>query len=104
MTTTFPRKDDGKGWAWGLESGTPTKLWERFSPAYEAQAEALLAAIAAAGLTPVLDFGGSQDGEAALGLDDKGEAQVLFHLEDPKEAQRIAKGDMAALIEEARHA
>ena len=99
----FPRTPDGKSRAWG---GDPTDVWYRYSPAYEAQAEALVHAIAAAGLTPALAWAGSEDGEAAVGRDASGEVVVLFHLEDPAEARRIAEamesGRLGELIAEAR--
>lgn len=89
--TTFPRKDDGLGWAWGLACATPTKVWERFSPAYEAQAQDVLTAFEGLGLTAALDFAGGQDGEAALGRNAAGDLVILLHLEDPVEAELIER-------------
>lgn len=105
---TFPREDDGLGWAWGLTGDKPTEIWERFSPAYEAQAEAVLEEISAQGWLAVLDWAGEQDGEAAIGLDDQDNIALLFHLEDPAEAQLIAQaikdGRLPALVKEAAEA
>lgn len=88
---TFPRNDDGEGWAWGLEGDTPAQIWERFSPAYEAQAAAIWAEVIAMGLTPELGGAGSEDGEFILGRDAQGQAQLFQHLEDPNEAQTLEK-------------
>lgn len=105
--TTFPRTDDGLGWAYGLEGAKPKAIWERFSPAYEAQAEAVLNAIADLGLTAVMDWAGSEDGEAAIGVNDNDEIVVLFHLEDPAEArilqQAIADGQLSQIVLDARY-
>lgn len=102
---TFPRVDDGLGWAGGLSGDTPVEIWERFSPAYEAQAEAVLAAIDAAGYTAVLDWAGSEDGEVAIGLTEADEIAILLHLEDPAEAgliqMALAQGRLDAFIREA---
>lgn len=102
----FPRADDGLGWAYGLQGARPEQVWERFSPAYETQAEALLAAIDAAGYLAVIDWAGSEDGEAAIGLNETDEIALLFHLEDPVEAkliaQAIAQGRLAQLISQSR--
>lgn len=87
----FPRPDDAKGWAWGLSGARPEHIWERFSPAYEAQARDVLNALSALGFTACLDFAGSQDGEAALGLRADGRLALLVHLEDPTEARKIEK-------------
>lgn len=88
---TFPREDDGKGWAWGLRAEAPRELWERFSPAYEAQAQAVLAAISALGYEARLDFAGSEDGECALGRDAAGDIAIYVPLEDPVEARLLAQ-------------
>lgn len=104
----FPRSTDDLPHAWGLMHDIPTEIWERFSPAYEAQAEAVWAAFAEMGLVPALEWAGSQDGEAIIarrmmtkpGRD--AEIVILFHLENPQEAQRvqtaIETGRLAALI------
>ena len=98
----FPRAHDDLPHAWGLDGPEPQELWERFSPAYEAQAEAMWHALAAAGLSPSLDWAGSEDGEGIIGSDEEGEAVVAWHLEDPSEAlqlqQAIAEDRLPALI------
>ncbi|MFB2531863.1 hypothetical protein ACEYYB_11560 [Paracoccus sp. p4-l81] len=102
---SFPREDDGLGWAWGLSGDTPTEVWERFSPAYEAQAEAVLAEISAQGWLAVLDWAGEQDGEAAIGLTDDDHIALILHLEDPVEARLIESairdGSLPALVRQA---
>ena len=98
MTPFFPRTDDGLPRAWGLGAAAPVEIWERFSPAYEAQAERIVRALAARGLTVRIAGAGSEDGEyvtASAG----GETLLLIHLEDPAEARRIAALDDAALAE-----
>lgn len=95
--TKFPRTDDGLGWAWGLQGDAPATIWERFSPAYEAQAQALLAALAPRFASVMLDWAGSQDGEAALGLNAEGALEFCYHLEDPRAAQ-----DLQAALEGGR--
>lgn len=95
----FPRQDDGKGWAWGLRSDAPQELWERFSPAYEAQAQEVLTEIEHLGLKATLDFAGSEDGECALGRTPENEIALYIPLEDPVEAKLIsaarARGTLA---------
>lgn len=86
----FPRKNDYLGHAWGLTGSEPVEVWERLSPAYEAQAEALWNAFAARGLNPSLEWAGSQDGEAIIGRDDDDEIVILYHLESPAEARTLA--------------
>lgn len=102
---TFPRPDDGLPRAYQMRGDSPVEVWERFSPAYEAQAEAVLAAIDAAGYTAVLDWAGSEDGEAAIGLTEDDEIAILLHLEEPAEARliqmAIAQGRLDAFIREA---
>lgn len=109
----FPRSRDQKPHAWGLVHNVPTKIWERFSPAYEAQAETIWTAFDALGLDPALEWAGSEDGEAIIGREPSAKSGakpgaepdivVLFHLENPQEAERlqsaIAAGTLAALIE-----
>ena len=86
----FPRTDDGAGWAWGLDGETPAEVWERFSPAYEAQAERVMRAVAARGLTPSIDGAGSEDGEFVAGQDPAGTNVLLVLLEEPASAREIA--------------
>lgn len=98
MTTpTFPRPRDKKPHAWGLVGATPARVWERFSDAYEAQAERLVNALSARGLDVFIDGAGSQDGEYITTRDQDGEYLLLIHLEDPAEAERIAALDDAGL-------
>lgn len=85
----FPRQNDGHPPAWGLRGARPYLIWERFSPAYETQAERLWHACAALGLTPALEWAGSEEGEALLGRDAAGEIALLLRLEEPDEAQRL---------------
>ena len=93
----FPRSDDGAGWAWGLDGETPAEVWERFSPAYEAQAERVMHAVAARGLTPSIDGAGSEDGEFIAGQDRAGNYVLLVHLEEPASAREIAALDEPGL-------
>ena len=96
----FPREDDGLGWATGLDGSVPEALWERFSPAYEAQAQAVLAAMERLyGGQAVLDWAGDEDGEAALALNAEGEIVALLALEDPAEAEVIALALKAGTID-----
>ncbi|MDO5704662.1 MAG: hypothetical protein Q4G49_06245 [Paracoccus sp. (in: a-proteobacteria)] len=99
MTSPFPRQPDGAPFAWGLSGDTPQTIWERFSPAYEAQAERLWHSVTAMGLVPVLGGAGDQDGEYVAIADATGEWLHLFHLEDPAEAQELAVLDDAALAD-----
>lgn len=104
----FPRSPDDKPHAWGLMHSVPTEIWERFSPTYEAQAEAIWDAFRQRGLDPALEWAGSEDGEAIIGRKPlarpgrEAEILVLFHLENPEEAQRLqaalAAGRLEALI------
>ncbi|MDO5632425.1 MAG: hypothetical protein Q4G22_11390 [Paracoccus sp. (in: a-proteobacteria)] len=96
MTPTFPRTPDDLPRAWGLTGDVPVKIWERFSPAYEAQAERLIHAIAAQGYGAEFGGAGSEDGEFII-ITRAGEAVALIHLEDPAEAQELAALDDAAL-------
>lgn len=105
----FPRPRDDKPHAWGLTHEVPTEIWERFSPAYEAQAETVWAALRQMGLDPALEWAGSQDGEAIIGRTAsaqpgrEAEIVVLFHLENPDEAtllqKAIATDRLASLID-----
>lgn len=87
---TFPRQEDERGWAWGLKGAEPMEIWERFSPAYEAQAEMLLSALACRWSEVGLDWAGSQDGEAAIAKHDDGTLAFCHHLEDPQAARELA--------------
>lgn len=65
-------------------------LWTRGSPEYTALAGQLLTAMARVFDRAELGFAGSQDGEAALGLDADGTLVFLRHLEDPDTAIELA--------------
>ena len=93
----FPRPRDDQPHAWQLSGPEPVEVWERFSPAYEAQAERLARALAARGFDVSLDGAGSEDGEFVSGRDETGRFLLLAHLEDPSEAREIAAMDDAAL-------
>lgn len=93
----FPRPRDDKPHAWGLDGDTPTQLWERFSPAYEAQAQRIARAFEASGCRVEFSGAGSEDGEYIVGLAKDGNCLALLHLEDPNEAQKLAKMDDDAL-------
>ena len=101
----FPRQTDDLPHAFGLEGEAPQHVWERFSPAYESQAERIWHALEAAGLTPEFGGAGSEDGEYLTGIDATGEYVVLIHLEDPQEAKRLEGLDdeaMARLVAQSR--
>lgn len=78
----FPRTPDGLPNAWTGDDG-------RFTPGYEARAEAVWDAVIAAGYTPSITYAGSEDGEALLICGEDGELQMLLHLEDPAEQEAI---------------
>lgn len=102
MSVTFPRQADGEPHAWGLTGGNPRKVWERFSPAYEAQAELLVRALEARGWDPYLAGAGSEDGEY-LRAERGGQDRFVIHLEDPAEARWLAAlsdSDLAAWLDE----
>ncbi|MDO5613338.1 MAG: 3-keto-5-aminohexanoate cleavage protein [Paracoccus sp. (in: a-proteobacteria)] len=96
MTPSFPRTPDALPHAWGLTGDVPVEIWERFSPAYEAQAERLVRAIAAQGYAAAFGGAGSEDGEF-VAITRAGKAVALIHLEHPDEAQELAAMDDAAL-------
>ncbi|MDO5528021.1 MAG: hypothetical protein Q4F71_01340 [Paracoccus sp. (in: a-proteobacteria)] len=70
----FPRADDGFGHAWGLAGAAPEALWRAF---------------AARGWRVALEWAGSEDGEAIIARDQGGDIVLLYHLEDPAEAERL---------------
>lgn len=104
MTIPFPRDDDSLGHAWGVQNDRPELIWERFSPSYETQAEALWKCLEDRGLAPSLDWAGSEDGEAIIGRNPAGDIVILFHLEDPDQALILqtahAHGKLGDLIEQ----
>ena len=94
----FPRRPDGEPWAWGLSGAEPVEIWERFSPAYEAQAERLFAVLRALGFAPAFGGAGSEDGEYIRAEHNTSDRSVFFyHLEDPADARHVASLDDAAL-------
>ena len=97
MSVTFPRAPDREPHAWGLVGSRPAKLWERFSPAYEAQAERLVRALEARGWDAFLGGAGSEDGEYLSARRGEGPWLFLCHLENPAQAREIAALDDAAL-------
>ena len=60
---TFPRPRDNEPFAWGLSGSEPVEIWERFSPAYEAQLERLVVTLRDLGFAPTIGGAGSEDGE-----------------------------------------
>lgn len=93
----FPRPDDGAQAGPGVWTATPPQPWERFSPAYEAQAERVMQTVAALGLTPSIDGAGSEDGEFVAGQDPAGTNVLLVLLEEPASAREIAALEDAGL-------
>lgn len=104
MKFPFPRLDDGLGHAWGLRTQQPHEIWERFSENYEAQAEVIWNCFENLGFEPVLDWAGSEDGEAIIGRDADGEIIVLYHLENPEQAlalqDAVSKGELLEFVED----
>ena len=97
MTVTFPRQPDDEPHAWGLTGGKPRKVWERFSPTYEAQAERLVRAVEARGWTVHLGGAGSEDGEYLWAERPGHHSTLLCHLEEPAGARFLAALDADAL-------
>ncbi|WP_113912895.1 hypothetical protein [Roseovarius dicentrarchi] len=74
------------------------EIWERFSPAYEAQLERLVEILRDLGFAPAIGGSGSEDGEYVRAEYDSNSRVVFFyHLEDPADARFIASLDDAAL-------
>ncbi|MDO5622512.1 MAG: hypothetical protein Q4G24_13695 [Paracoccus sp. (in: a-proteobacteria)] len=94
----FPRPHDDAPHAWGLTGDVPLEVWERFSPAYEAQAERLALALEDRGYRVEFMGAGGQDGEYINVIDASDTYVALIHLEDPEEAQELAAMDDAALL------
>lgn len=82
MTSSpFPRVPDDQPDAWGGED-------VRFTPSYEARAQALWDILTDLDLSPQLMWAGSEDGEALVAT--RGTEIVwLVHLEDPREQERL---------------
>lgn len=97
MSVIFPRLDDHKGHAWGLSETKPKTVWERFSPAYEAQLERLIRVLESHGFEVLVDGAGSEDGEYVMAHHDDGR-QLFQHMEEPSEALRIFAMDDEALV------
>lgn len=97
----LPRQPDGYPPAWEQVGETPSEVWERCSPAYEAQAMVLLDALARRGMAGTLEHAGSEDGETLL-VTVPGEegALYLFQLEDPEEARYIADAIASGGVED----
>lgn len=96
MKVTFPRDDDGKGHAWGCHGDMPVEIWERFSPAYEAQLQKILSQLDQAGFDAEIGGAGSEDGEYIVAKHPDGRS-IFQHLEDPTQARFLANMDDAAL-------
>ncbi|TNF20662.1 MAG: hypothetical protein EP318_09765 [Rhodobacteraceae bacterium] len=94
----FPRPRDSEPFAWGLSGPAPVEIWERFSPAYEAQLERLILALGELGFAPAIGGAGSEDGEYVR-AEYPADARIVFfhHLEDPADARFIASLDDSAL-------
>ncbi|MCI2394822.1 hypothetical protein [Aliiroseovarius sediminis] len=91
---TFPRRRDNEAWAWGLSGPEPVEIWERFSPAYEAQLERLFSVLRDMGFSPAVGGAGSEDGEYVRAVYTADERIVFFyHLEDPADARFVASLD-----------
>ncbi len=88
MTLTFPRPRDEEPFAWGLGGPEPVEIWERFSPAYEAQLQRIAQTLQALGFAPETGGAGSEDGEY-LRAEYQPDPRIVFfqHLEDPAEAR-----------------
>lgn len=81
---TFPRENDGFGFAWRWEG-------QRFTPAYEARLEHIFNAISLfPNWTPTIEFEGSEDGEVVVVYyKDTDHWRYLFAIEDPSEHQWV---------------
>lgn len=95
---TFPRPRDNEPFAWGLSGPEPVEIWERFSPAYEAQLERLVLALDELGFTPTIGGSGSEDGEYVR-AEYTNNCRIVFfyHLEDPADARFLASLDEKSL-------
>ncbi|MFI0394829.1 hypothetical protein [Paracoccus jiaweipingae] len=95
----FPRAHDSQPPAWQHDGPQPVHPWERFSPAYEAQAERIVKALAGRGLHPEFGGAGSEDGEFVAAADASGDYVFLVHLEDPETGEMLAGLDADGLAE-----
>lgn len=75
---SFPRADDGFGFAWKWEG-------QRFTPVYEARVEYIVEAIRLfPDWIPAIEFEGSEDGEVIVAYPSAGGSfRYLFAIEDP---------------------
>lgn len=95
---SFPRRRDNEKFAWGLSGTEPLEIWERFSPAYEAQLERLVLTLTEMGFSPTIGGSGSEDGEYVRAEYNANSRIVFFyHLEDPSDARFISSLDGDAL-------
>lgn len=99
MTTPFPRPRDAHPPAWQHDGPEPVHPWERFSPAYEAQAERMVRGLEARGFRVEFGGAGSEDGEFVTAVDAAGDYVLLVHLEDPDTGEMLADLDEAGLNE-----
>ena len=98
MEISFPRPRDNEPFAWGLSGPEPVEVWERFSPAYEAQLERLIITLGELGFTPTIGGSGSEDGEYIRAeYNDNSRIVFFYHLEDPADARFVASLDEKAL-------
>ena len=94
----FPRPRDNERFAWGLSGAEPVEIWERFSPAYEAQLERLATTLSDLGFTPTVGGAGSEDGEYVRAEYEGNDRIVFFfHLEDPADARFVSSQNDAGL-------
>lgn len=94
MKPCFPRPRDNEPFAWGLSGSEPVEIWERFSPAYEAQLERLIKTLNELGFTPSIGGSGSEDGEYVRAEYSDDDRIVFFHhLEDPADARFVSSLD-----------
>ncbi len=88
---TFPRPRDNERFAWGLTGSEPVEIWERFSPAYEAQLERLVTLLEDMEFTPIVGGAGSEDGEYVRAEYRHSDEIVFFyHLENPADARFLS--------------
>ncbi|WP_324752475.1 hypothetical protein [Roseovarius sp. Pro17] len=100
MEISFPRKRDNEPFAWGLSGPEPVEIWERFSPAYEAQLERLVSVLRELGFSPAIGGAGSEDGEYIRAEhDDNSRVVFFYHLEEPADAKFVDSLDDDALRE-----
>lgn len=99
MSVSFPRVKDAHPPAWQHEGPEPVHPWERFSPAYEAQAERLVRALEARDFRVEFGGAGSEDGEFVAAADKAGNYVFLVHLEEPDTGEMLADLDETGLQE-----